>query len=357
MQVEKIDIDVSGNQISAAVANAKDINNERLHAIHAIAMLEKIAPRAYEHLQRALANDASQVVLSIPAHLIKRSAYANRLKTSFNTPAFTELRDSISIAEGNTQPIIIRPVTSLLGASSNVSPGVDDPIYEIVAGHRRHQCCLELQLPVKALVVPKMTDAEMIIAMHNENHARASLTAWEFGAMIKQCLDQGVFVNRGEMARKIGRDPGDLSRAYSLVTLPEAILQAFATPTALQYKDADLINGALKVNSDAVIAEALRIAQADDKLTRAEVLQLLTAAAQPASIVGSTNIARKVPLRVGEKDVGSIAWDAKGQAVVRFNQSLSEKSQTELQVLLTKLLERESRAAAKRAPKTAKELA
>lgn len=195
MQVEKIDIDVSGNQNSAAVAHGKDINNERLHASQAIAVLEKTAPRAYEHLQRALARDVSQVVLFVPAHLIRRSTYANRLKTSLNTEAFKELKDSITVSGGNTQPIIIRPVTSPLSASSNLSSDVDDPIYEIVAGHRRHQCCLELQLPVKALLVPAMTDAEMIIAMHNENHAREPLSAWEFGAIIKNCLDQGVFVN------------------------------------------------------------------------------------------------------------------------------------------------------------------
>lgn len=356
MPVTKLDIDISVDQNQATVAPSGDSSTEQFQAGRAISALEKTAPRAYAHLQRALASEGSQIVIFVPPHLIRRSAFANRSEESFDKDAFQELKQSIRGSGGNTQPIVIRPVTSQLSASSNTTPGIDDPLYEIVAGHRRYQCCRELGLPVKAMVVPIMSDAELILVMHNENHAREPLTAWEYGEMIKGCMDQNVYPSLRAMARSIGRDAADLSRALALVRLPEVVLAAFETTMSLQYKDADLINGALEANREAVLATAATIVNAGSKLSRAEVLQRLTGAANAVPGVGSTNTARKVPLRVGTKDVGSITWDARGQAVVRVNQALSEKAQGELQALLTKLLGRADRPAGKREPKKAKEL-
>ena len=357
MQVKNLDLDISINQNHATAAPGSDIKTEHFHAGKAIAILEKTAPKAFAHLQRALASEPSQFVLSIPTHLIRRSAYANRSETSFDTEAFQELKLSIRSSGGNSQPIIIRPVTfSPLSASSDANPGVDDPLYEIVAGHRRYQCCRELGLPVKALLAPSMSDAELIVVMHHENHAREPLTPWEYGEMIKDCLDQGVYASIRAMARSIGRDAADLSRAYALTKLPNAILQAFETPMLLQYKDAEVINRALEANREAVLAAAQEMISGDKKLSRAEVLQKLTQAVTTGSGVGSTNTPRKMPLRVGTKDVGSIAWDANGQAVVRVTETMTAQAQDELHESLTKLLERITRSTPKHKSKVAKEL-
>jgi ParB family chromosome partitioning protein len=357
MQVKNLDLDISVNQNHATAAPGSDIKTEHFHAGKAIAILEKTAPKAFAHLQRALASEPSQFVLSIPTHLIRRSAYANRSETSFDTEAFQELKLSIRSSGGNSQPIIIRPVTfSPLSASSDTNPGVDDPLYEIVAGHRRYQCCRELGLPAKALLAPSMSDAELIVVMHNENHAREPLTPWEYGEMIKGCLDQGVYASIRAMARSIGRDAADLSRAYALTKLPNAILQAFETPMLLQYKDAEVINRALEANREAVLAAAQEMISGDKKLSRAEVLQKLTQAVTTGSGVGSTNTPRKMPLRVGTKDVGSIAWDANGQAVVRVTETMTAQAQDELHESLTKLLERITRSTPKHKSKVAKEL-
>lgn len=357
MQETKPDFDLSVDQNHAAATPGGDNKTEEIHAAQAISILEKTAPKAFAHLQRALATEPSQYVLLVPTHLIQRSRFANRSEAAFNTEAFQELKQSIRSSGGNSQPIIIRPVTfSPLSASSAADPGVDDPLYEIVAGHRRYQCCRELGLPVKALLVPKMSDAELIVVMHNENHARASLTPWEFGEMIKSCLDQGIYPSIRAMARSIGRDAADLSRAHALTKLPQIILQTFETPMALQYKDAEVINRALEANNEAVLAAAEEIGSGDKKLSRAEVLQKLAHAATTGVGDGSTNTPRKMPLRVGTKDIGSIAWDANGQTIVRFTQSMTTHAQEELQEALTKFLERILRAAPKRKPVATKEL-
>lgn len=355
MQKNTIDVDFSVDPYPAAAATVGDTKTQQLQAMQAITLLEATAPKAYSHLQQALASQAAQVVVSIPTHLIRRSAYANRMEASFDTEAFRELKESIRSSDGNTQPIIVRPVTPASSASSDAIPGVDDFLYEIVAGHRRYQCCRELGLPVKALLVPHMSDAELIVAMHHENHARQPLTPWEYGAMIKGCLDHGVYSGIRAMARSIGRDPGDLSRALALTKLPEIILQAFEAPMALQYKDADLLNNALAVNEAAVLAVATEIVNSGKNLPRTEVMQMLTRAGDRTGGVGSTNTPRKVPLRVGAKDVGSIAWDDGGKAVVRVNQAMPTQAQDELLELLTKLLGRITRPTPKREPKASQE--
>lgn len=357
MQETKLDFDFSVDQNQAAATPGGDTRAEKFHARQAIAVLEKTAPKAFAHLQRALATEPSQYVLLVPTHLIRRSRFANRSESSFDTAAFQELKLSIRSSDGNTQPVIIRPVTSSpLSASSNANPGVDDPLYEIVAGHRRYQCCRELGLPVKAMLVPTMSDSELIVVMHHENHAREPLTPWEYGEMIKGCLDQGVYASIRAMARGIGRDPADLSRAYALTKLPTVILQAFETPMTLQYKDADVINKMLEANNEAVLAVATEIVNGDKKLSRAEVLQKLTQAVTTGAGVGSTNTPRKMALMVGTKDVGFIAWDAKGQTVVRVTQSMTAQAQDELRESLTKLLGRITQSAPKRKSKAAEEL-
>lgn len=356
MQETKPDFDLSVDQNAPVTPPHSEAKSEQFHAGQAIANLEKTAPHAYAHLQRALASEPSQFVLSIPTHLIRRSAYANRSETSFNTEAFQELKQSIRSAGSNTQPIIVRPVTSPLSTSSNATAGVDDPLYEIVAGHRRYQCCRELGLPVKAMLVTVMSDAELIVVMHHENHARESLTPWEFGEMIKSCLEKGVYTSLRAMARSLGRDAADLSRAHALTKLPAIILQTFETPMLLQYKDAEVINKALEANTEAVLAAADEMISGDKKLSRVEVLQKLTHAATSGSGVGSTNTPRKMSLRVGTKDVGSIVWDANGQAVVRFTESMTAQAQDELHESLTKLLERITRSALKSNSKAVKEL-
>lgn len=68
--------------------------------------------------------------------------WANRHESSFKTASFARLKGDIEQAGGNVQPILVRP---------GDGPGQPD---EVVFGHRRHRACLELNLPVLAVILP-----------------------------------------------------------------------------------------------------------------------------------------------------------------------------------------------------------
>src|SRR5665647_938227 len=76
----------------------------------------------------------------IDPSLIVRSKWANRLEQSFSDSEFVSLKAEIESAGGNVQPIKVRPLAGEGGK------------FEIVFGHRRHQACLELGIPVLAMV-------------------------------------------------------------------------------------------------------------------------------------------------------------------------------------------------------------
>ena len=222
-------------------------------ALQALAILETTASQAHAHLLQCLLRQDGQLVVRIPTHVIGPSAYANRSAAAGAGEAFRVLKNAIKVNGGNAQPILLRPVS---GAVQGVWPsptGDDVLLYEIVAGHRRYQACCELGLPVMTMVVPVMSETELVLARHHENHARADLTPLENGCMFKRWLDAKLFKSLHDMSRCLGREVSSLLRAVALATLPKALVRSFASPQELQYKGADILNSLLKMNWAAVL--------------------------------------------------------------------------------------------------------
>ncbi|HEY8607989.1 MAG TPA: ParB/RepB/Spo0J family partition protein [Noviherbaspirillum sp.] len=207
--------------------------------------------------------------------LITASRWANRDKRSFDLPAFKALKEEIAEAGGNVQPIKVRPRK-------------DDPErFELVFGHRRHRACLELDLPVLALV-EDVSDQDLFKEMDRENRARADLAPWEQGVMYRRALSEQLFASQDQLARELGVDPGNLSKALRLADLPEAVVQAFASPLDLQFRWAKALNDALQADPDGVLARAQELsANRSVAQTPKEVFELLCGigAAQPSTEV------------------------------------------------------------------------
>ena len=104
---------------------------------------------------------------------IKPSRFANRHELSFAGAEFEGLKAEIQAAGRNVQPIKVRRV-------GQGGDGQDE--YEIAFGHRRHRACLELGLPVAA-IVEVLTDAQLFTEMERENRERQDLSPWEQGVM------------------------------------------------------------------------------------------------------------------------------------------------------------------------------
>ncbi|MEP6604999.1 MAG: ParB/RepB/Spo0J family partition protein [Nitrosospira sp.] len=217
----------------------------------------------------------------IDADLIIASKWANRSNESFATAEFLNLRDEIAQAEGNVQPIKVRP---LAGSKDR---------YEIIYGYRRHRACLDLGVPVLAFV-EQINDKELFKEMERENRDRLDLSPWEQGRMYRQSLIEGLFASLGELSKEIGIDKGNLSKALRLAELPDEVVNAFYSPLDLQFRWAKLLNDALKEAPDQVLARAKRLSESKkDKHSSKEVLDILLGNKSNAVLEQSVVIAGK----------------------------------------------------------------
>ena len=182
----------------------------------------------------------------LDARLVRASRWANRHATSFESEDFAELKAEIAGAGGNVQPIKVRPL------SEQASDGAR---YEIVFGHRRHRACLELGLPVLA-VVAELDDRSLFAEMDRENRARKNLSAYEQGVMYRRALKEGLFPSQRMLAVAVGADSGNVSRAIKVAELPEDILAAFGSPLAVQFAWASDLADALQRDREAALAAA-----------------------------------------------------------------------------------------------------
>jgi ParB family chromosome partitioning protein len=207
--------------------------------------------------------EGSSVVRLIDPRNILPSKWANRSEGSFLSAEFARLREEIEQSGGNVQPVKVRSI-----------PGEEDR-YEIVFGHRRHRACLELGLPVLAFV-EDVSDQALFKEMDRENRMRADLSPWEQGCMYRRALADELFSSIGELAKELGVDKGNISKALKLADLPGDVVNAFPSPLELQFRWAKLLNDALQSDPEGVLVRAKEIIEdKETKRTGKEVLESL----------------------------------------------------------------------------------
>ena len=175
---------------------------------------------------------ASPVRQIDPKH-VQRSKWANRHEQSYQDEEFKALKEDIQSSGGNVQPIKVRP---LVGQKDR---------YEVVFGHRRHQACLDLDIPVLAMIAD-VNDVELFIDMDRENRQRKDMRPYELGVMYDRALKEGIFPSAKKMSEATGAHLGTMGKALVLARLPDYVIQAFPSPLDLQYRWADLLDQAAK---------------------------------------------------------------------------------------------------------------
>lgn len=234
---------------------------------------------------------------------IKPSPYANRHELSFSGAEFADLKAQIAAAGRNVQPIKVRPARG--------GDGDGDQSYEIVFGHRRHRACLELGLPVAA-VVEELGDAELFAQMDRENRGRENLSAWEQGTMYKRALDAGLFASQRQLASAVGVQSGNVSTAIQLASLPTELIEAFPSPLDLQFRWGAEIKAALEKDFQGTLARAAEVVSMTPRPSAKQTLAYLTSVQAPT---------RGSPVRqftAKGKTVGTWEQDAKGGVVIRL---------------------------------------
>lgn len=178
--------------------------------------------------------------------LIIRTKWSNRHSDSFVDKDFLLLKADIESSNGNVQPIKVRKSEQLAEK------------YEIIFGHRRHQACLELKIPVFALIV-EVDEAQLFVEMDRENRQRKDLRPYEQGLMYKKALDEGLFPSARKLSESAGIDIASLGKILSLAKLPDDVINAFTSPLDLQYGWASKLTQALTKDRELVLATARRI--------------------------------------------------------------------------------------------------
>ncbi len=305
----------------AMMALANDQRSELLRENEALrrqaAKAVELEGRLSEAVTELSAWDGAKATRLLDPHLIRRSDYANRHESSFQSRAFEDLKREIKEAGGNIQPIKVRAIAS---------PG-EGPKYEIVFGHRRHEACLQLGLQV-LVFVDNLDDRALFEEMERENRERADLSAWEQGVMYARALDRGLYPSLRQMAAAIGVDPTNLSKALVLARLPEGVLRAFATPLDLQFRWSTAFKAAMERDAAAVAARAAEIAVDRGTMSAKEIFARLTS---PNETVMRTPSHPSVQsFDKAGATVATMKVDKDGRASIRIHVVLNAARQLEL---------------------------
>jgi ParB family transcriptional regulator, chromosome partitioning protein len=251
--------------------------------------------------------EGASAVRLLDAQSIHPSKWANRHEASFDSPEFAELKAEIESAGGNVQPIRVRPLARSLNGST-------DPGYELIFGHRRHRACLELGIPVRAMI-EDATDQELFEAMERENRGRKNLSAWEQGCMYRKALDEGLYPSLRKLAEAVKVDVSMVSKSVALARLPEAVVQAFPSPLDIQFRWAQPLSEALQKDPDGVLKRARVIRELGVKLPSVVVLDRLLKPEEEEQRIEAMPAQRL--MRSG-KVAASIQCDAKGRVTVKL---------------------------------------
>jgi ParB family chromosome partitioning protein len=191
-----------------------------------------------------------------------RSKWANRHDESYADADFLLLRSDIEQSLGNVQPIKVRLVSS------------QPPRYEVIFGHRRHQACLDLGLPVLAMI-SVVEDQKMFADMDRENRLRKNLSPYEQGLMYSKALDESLFPSIRAMSSALGIPHSSMSKSIRIATLPKVVLDVFPSPVDIQFRWAQVLNDLLESDSQIILEKASVLADSPNKLKAADVFKFL----------------------------------------------------------------------------------
>ncbi|WP_157270961.1 ParB/RepB/Spo0J family partition protein [Azohydromonas aeria] len=237
-------------------------------------------------LTQELENDRGAQLLD--AARILPSRWANRADASFSDQEFLALKAEIQDAGGNVQPIMVRPMEGEGGR------------YELVFGHRRHRACLDLGLPVLAVIKP-LGDRELFAHMERENRHRKNLSPYEQGQMYRRALAEGLFPSMRALAADIGRGSTDVSEAVRIAELPQAVLDAFSSPNDIQFRWAKALSDACQRDPAGVKARAREVRA--DRLPAVAVFKVLVSVPGGEGARPSSTSERKLALGPGREGV------------------------------------------------------
>lgn len=316
-----------GAMMAFANDRRSDMLKENEELKKKVESVDLIQSRLDETLGELRQWEGATAVRALEPQQIVRSSYANRHELNFEGSDFAALKDEIASAGRNIQPIKVRPIKDKSGAE----------LFEIVFGHRRHEACRQLGIPVFA-IVDNLDDQSLFVEMERENRSRKDLSAWEQGVMYRRALSSGLFPSNRKLADAIGADLGAVGKAIALADLPHEVVSAFSSPMDLQYRWSKPLKDALDADRKGVLSRAHVLATASVKKKGPEVFAELIGQGRAGGLNGSTPSANELVVSGNNGQSAAIKTDASGRVQVSFARGLNAQQTQQLSRLLREFL-------------------
>lgn len=285
---------------------------------------ESDAQRENDHLRDELKSwEGASPVRRLDPSSVVVSRWSNRHDDTYKSAEFEALKQEIAAAGGNVQPVKVRPITT----------GTNVGCFEIVFGHRRHRACLELGLPLLSLV-ESIDEQTLFAEMDRENRQRVDLRPYEQGEMYRRALEEKLFPSLRSMAEALGVDPGNVSKAVSLASLPTEVLDAFPSRLDLQYRWASTLSKLIDKEKDQVMSRARMVVK--DRLdgvhlSPSEVFERLC---------GKANVGDASILEFFSSSGKKVSWkEARGKQVIEIDSlALTLDARRQLEQIIRQLI-------------------
>jgi ParB family chromosome partitioning protein len=230
------------------------------------------------------------------------------------------LKADIEQAQGNVQPILVRPLKDELDQ------------FEIVFGHRRHRASLELGIPVLASIwVDELGDAALFAAMDRENRERADLSSYEQGVMYQRALEEQLFPTQRQLAEALGVSHTWVRKALMVAQLPQAVVDCFRSPLDITFRHADRINTAIEKDRRGVLK----------RVEKVRGLSLASAMVVERLLDSKTGFERteKIELQIAGEKCGVLTRSKTGEITISITAEMAAKaSQNTLEETITEAL-------------------
>jgi ParB family chromosome partitioning protein len=187
---------------------------------------------------------------------------------------FERLKDSIAEFGGNLQPVKVRQSVEPLRSSSDAVGGSGS--YELVFGYSRVRACLELGLPVLAMI-ETVSEAEGLRQFFFEYRSHGCWRPWRLGQTLAIILHRGYFPSIRRASQGLGLCVTEACLLQKLGCMPYSVRAAFGSRNITERQAKKLVD-AMAADPTSLVERASRSSIQDCPSSAAVLAKLVGAA-------------------------------------------------------------------------------
>ncbi len=187
---------------------------------------------------------------------------------------FERLKDSIAEFGGNLQPVKVQQTSQALGSSNYAAAAAGN--FELVFGYSRVRACLELGLPVLAMI-EQVSEAEGLRQFFFEYRSHGCWRPWRLGQTLAIVLHRGYFPSIRRASQGLGLCVTEACLLQKLGCMPDSIRAAFGSRDFTERQAKRLVD-AMAADPTGLVERASRSSFQDCASSAAVLAKLVGAA-------------------------------------------------------------------------------